>query len=209
MSSRWINRNHTPDSSLHVADDNTWGFLCETWTLSVVFHPGWCFIFFSFFFPSAIQTFTSGASVLCLSPPPLSPLGWGAISGHAFNLILLMPLAPKDHLVRIVRVMCYFQDTQAWSCFPCLPQWDFFLPWFSLAQEWAVYLHVSLVLSVHWTQWWHLNFSNSCSLRVGHWVTLVDLGGAKDLALKSIRSRSRLRLLVRQLRKFVSKARST
>lgn len=102
-------------------------------------HAVLCFIqddasFFFLVFPSVMQTFTSCASVLCLSPPPLSPLGWVAISGHAYNLILLMPLAPKDHLVRIGRVMCYFQDTQARSHFPCLPKclfWVFFSPWFN------------------------------------------------------------------------------
>lgn len=91
MSSRWINRNHTPDCSLHVVDDNMWGFLCEMWTLSVVFHPGWLFIFFFFpFFSLSNVDFHK----LCKCPVPLTPTPqppWiGAILGHAYNLILLI-----------------------------------------------------------------------------------------------------------------------
>lgn len=49
----------------------------------------------------------------CAIPLCLSALRGWAISGHTHNLILLMTLAPKDHLVPIVRVCCYFQDTWA------------------------------------------------------------------------------------------------
>lgn len=113
-------------------------------------HPVSCFsqddtsFFFFLFFPPLQCRLSQVMQVSCASHPhPSAPLDeGGAISGHAYNLILLMPFAPKDHLVTIGWVMCYFQDTQAQFHFPCLPKEFVFILL-------AVYLLTSLVLSVH------------------------------------------------------------